>query len=54
MRMMRGSGGSARTADAEPGTLDPKPQAPYGSFRKLGVPYFGVLKIRILLSRVLY
>ena len=21
---------------------------PYGSFRKLGVPYFGVLKIRIL------
>ena len=28
----------------------------YGSFRKLGVPYFGVLviKIRILLFRVLY
>ena len=28
--------------------------APYGSFRKLGVPYFGVLIIRILLFRVLY
>ena len=26
----------------------------YGSFRKFGVPYFGVLKIRILLFRVLY
>ena len=26
----------------------------YGSFRKLGVPYSGVLKIRILLFRVLY
>ena len=26
----------------------------YGSFRKLGVPYFGVLTIRILLFRVLY
>ena len=31
-------------------------QAPglYGSFRKLRVPYFGVLVIRILLFRVLY
>ena len=27
---------------------------PNGSFRKLGVPYFGVLIIRILLFRVLY
>ena len=27
---------------------------PCGSFRKLGVPYFGVLIIRILLFRVLY
>ena len=26
----------------------------YGTFRKLGVPCFGVLKIRILLFRVLY
>ena len=26
----------------------------YGSFQKLGVPYFGVLIIRILLFRVLY
>ena len=26
----------------------------FGSFRKLGVPYFGVLIIRILLFRVLY
>ena len=26
----------------------------YGSFRKLGVPCFGVLIIRILLFRVLY
>ena len=26
----------------------------YGSFRKLGVPYFGVLIIRIPLFRVLY
>ena len=26
----------------------------YGRFRKLGVPYFGVLIIRILLFRVLY
>ena len=26
----------------------------FGSFRKLGVPYFGVLITRILLSRVLY
>ena len=26
----------------------------YGSFRKLGVPYFGVLIIRILLFRVLH
>ena len=26
----------------------------YGSFRKLGVPYFGVLIIRILLFRVPY
>ena len=25
-----------------------------GSFRKLGVPYFGLLRIRILLFRVLY
>ena len=30
------------------------PSSPYGSFRKLGVPYFGVLIIRILLFRVLY
>ena len=29
-------------------------QKPYGSFRKLGVPYVGVLIIRILLFRVLY
>ena len=28
--------------------------APSGSFRKLGVPDFGVLIIRILLFRVLY
>ena len=27
---------------------------PNGSFRKLGVPYFGVLVIRILIFRVLY
>ena len=27
---------------------------PYESFRNLGVPYFGVLIIRILLFRVLY
>ena len=26
----------------------------FGSFRKLGVPYFGVLLIRILLFRVLH
>ena len=26
----------------------------YGSFRKFGLPYFGVLIIRILLFRVLY
>ena len=26
----------------------------YGSFRKLGVPYFGLLIIRILLFKVLY
>ena len=26
----------------------------YGGFRKFGVPYFGVLIIRILLYRVLY
>ena len=26
----------------------------YGSFRNVGVPYFGVLIIRILLFRVLY
>ena len=26
----------------------------YGSFRRLGVPYFGVLIVRILLFRVLY
>ena len=26
----------------------------YGSFRKLGVPFWGVLIIRILLFRVLY
>ena len=26
----------------------------YGSFRQWGVPYFGVLMIRILLFRVLY
>ena len=26
----------------------------HGSFRKLGVPYFGVLIIRILVFRVLY
>ena len=26
----------------------------YGSFRKLGVPYLGVLIVRILLFRVLY
>ena len=26
----------------------------YGSFRKSGVPYFGVLIIRILVFRVLY
>ena len=28
--------------------------AVYGSFRKLGDPYFGVLIIRILVFRVLY
>ena len=28
--------------------------APIGSFRKLGVPYFGVLRIRILLFKVLF
>ena len=27
---------------------------PYGSFRNQGVPYSGVLRIRILLLRVLY
>ena len=26
----------------------------YGSFRQLGIPYFGVLIMRILLLRVLY
>ena len=30
------------------------PVGAYGSFRKLGVPSFGVLIIRILLFRVLY
>ena len=39
-------------------TLNPKPSYPlphhHGSFRKLGVPYLGVLIIRILLFRVLY
>ena len=30
------------------------PRVPDGSFRKLGVPYFGVLIIKILLFRVLY
>ena len=29
-------------------------RAEFGSFRKVGVPYYGVLKIRILLFRVLY
>ena len=29
-------------------------KGPHGSFRNLGVPYFGVLIIRILLFRVLY
>ena len=29
-------------------------KALYGSFRQWGVPYFGVLIIRILLFRVLY
>ena len=29
-------------------------QLGYGSCRKLGVPYFGILIIRILLCRVLY
>ena len=29
-------------------------RASYGSFRQLGVPYLGVLIIRILLFRVLY
>ena len=29
------------------------PTGLYGSFRKLGLPYFGVLRIRILLFRVL-
>ena len=33
---------------------DHRPPNPSGSFRKLGVPYFGVLIIRILLFRVLY
>ena len=35
---------------------NPEPSDPSlnGSFRKLGVPYFGVLIIRILLFRVLY
>ena len=37
-----------------PGAYDPLTQQQYGSFRKLGVPYFGVLIIRILLFRVLY
>ena len=30
------------------------PMQLYGSFRKFGVPYFGVLIIRILLFRVVY
>ena len=30
------------------------PGMAFGSFRKLGVPYLGVLIIRILLYRVLY
>ena len=30
------------------------PRLPLGSFRKFGVPYFGVLIIRILLCRVPY
>ena len=29
-------------------------KTPYGSFRKLGVPYIGVLIIRILPFRILY
>ena len=36
----------------KPWSLNPK--HPNGSFRKLGVPYFGVLIIRILVFRVLY
>ena len=36
------------------GQAAPIPSARLGSFRKLGVPYFGVLMIRILLFRVLY
>ena len=33
----------------------PQPEKlPNGSFRKLGVPYLGVLTIRILLFRLLY
>ena len=31
-----------------------EPLSSNGSFRKLGVPYLGVLKIRILLFKVLY
>ena len=34
--------------------VPPSPTQSHGSFRKLGVPYFGVLIIRIQLFRVLY
>ena len=37
-----------------PWTLSHCYSSTYGSFRKLGVPYFGVLIIRILLFRVLH
>ena len=33
---------------------NPGSEGVYGSFRKFGIPYFGVLIIRILLFRVLY
>ena len=51
---------SASSEASPTSPLQRSPAAPhrrelrYGSFRKLGVPYFGVLIIRILLFRVLY
>ena len=53
LRLLRITG-SGDSSDNKRRMVPAEQTESFGSFRKLGVPYFGVLILRILLFRVLY